>query len=674
MLLVEMESDDNVELRDRMRRMTDRVRSRKRLAFDHRLAASAEDVEFFWRLSRRVTPTLFKLKGSTRAVPLVEDVAVPPDVMPKFLVEMQNVLKRHQVTATLFAHAGHGQLHLRPFVDPADPEQMRLMEAFAADLYAAVLDVGGTISGEHGTGLSRTPFMEQQYGDLCRVFADVKRLFDPQNILNPGKIVSHTPTTATQNLRPAPAPPMPVEVAFETTNGHAVAQTSPPREVVQMQLAWSVADVGQMARACNGCGACRSQAVETRMCPIFRYAPAEESSPRAKANLVRAVLGGQLDPDTIVKDDFKAVADLCVNCKMCRQECPAGIDIPKLMIEAKAQYVANDGLRFGDWVLTRLDMFSALGSLLSPLTNWSLSNRQARWFLEKTVGLAQGRKLPRFASRSFMRRAHRRRLTRPTRRSGRKVLFFVDTFANYHDPQLAEALVAVLEHNGVAVYVHPDQTQSGMAMISQGAIHQARKVARHNVALLAEAVRQGYTIICSEPSAALALTQEYPNLLDDEDTRLVAKNTSEACAYLWNLHMTGKLQLAMRPLNLAVNYHQPCHMKALGVGSPGESLLRLIPGLMLEHLEKGCSGMAGMFGMKKKNYRNSLRAGWPLIAAIRSSHASAGTTECSACKMQMEQATTKPTVHPIKLLALAYNLLPDGQALLSNRGHELLIS
>ncbi|HEX3871840.1 MAG TPA: FAD-binding and (Fe-S)-binding domain-containing protein, partial [Pirellulales bacterium] len=376
LLLVEMENDDNVELRDRMRRMIDRVRHRKRLAFDSRLATSEEDVEFFWRLSRRVTPTLSKLRGSTRAVPIVEDMAVHPEVLPRFLVDIQNVLKRHQVTATLFGHAGHGQLHLRPFLDLNDPEQVRLLETLASELYAAVFEVGGTICGEHGTGLSRTPFIEQQYGDLCRVFRDVKRIFDPQNILNPGKIVSDAALTLTQNLRPIAMPSAPIEpAAVEATNGHADAKRKAPKDVVSIQLAWSADDMLQMARACNGCGACRSQSRETRMCPIFRFAPAEESSPRAKANLVRAVLGGQLEPDAIHKDDFKAVADLCVNCKMCRLECPAGIDIPKLMIEAKAQYVANDGLRFGDWVLTRLDLFSALGSLLSPLANWSISNR-----------------------------------------------------------------------------------------------------------------------------------------------------------------------------------------------------------------------------------------------------------------------------------------------------------
>ncbi len=228
------------------------------------------------------------------------------------------------------------------------------------------------------------------------------------------------------------------------------------------------------------------------MCPIFRLAPAEESSPRAKANLMRAILTGQLDPATLTKDEFKGVADLCVNCQMCRLECPASVDIPRLMIEGKGAFVPVNGLSTSDWAMSRIDWLCAWGSLLWPLANWALANRPARWLMEKTIGLAQGRKLPRFAPRSFMRLAARRRLTRSTRRSGRKVLYFVDTYANYHDPQLGEALVAVMEHNGVAVYVHPGQGSSGMPMISLGALGRSKRLAARNVALLAEAVRQGY--------------------------------------------------------------------------------------------------------------------------------------------------------------------------------------
>jgi Fe-S oxidoreductase len=307
-------------------------------------------------------------------------------------------------------------------------------------------------------------------------------------------------------------------------------------------------------------------------------------------------------------------------------------------------------------------------------SNWALHNRQMRWLLEKTLGIAQGRKLPPVAPRTFIHWAARRRLTRPTRRSGHKVVYFVDTYANYHDPQLARALVAVLEHNGVAVYVPPDQKQGGMAAVSCGALDIARRLAAHNVMLLAEAVRQGYHVIATEPAAALSLVREYPYLIDEEDAHLVAQNTFEACSYLWRMHSQGRLQLDLEPISATLGYHMPCRLKALQVGSPGESLLRLIPGLTVTHLEEGCSGMAGTFGLKHENYRASLRAGWKLIRAIRNPNIQAGTTECSTCKIQMEQGTDKPTIHPIKLFAAAYGLMPEILSLLGAPATELTVT
>jgi len=411
-----------------------------------------------------------------------------------------------------------------------------------------------------------------------------------------------------------------------------------------------------------------------RMCPIFHFMPAEESSPRAKANLMRSILAGELPASTLTSDEFKAVADLCVNCHMCRLECPASVDIPRLMTEGKGTYVQTNGLSTSDWFMSRVDRLSWLGSLVAPIANWAITNGPARWALEKIVGVAQGRKLPRFASRNFMRIAARRRLTRPTRRDIAKVLYFVDTYANYHDPQLAEALTAVMEHNAIAVYVHPGQQSSAMPMIALGALGAARKVAEQNVTILAEAIRQGYHVVTTEPSAALALTREYPALIDDDDARLVAANTSEACTYLWRLHQTGKLQLDLKPINAVLGYHQPCHVKALEVGTPGENLLRLIPGLVVNRTENTCSGMAGTFGLKREHYRASLRAGRPLVNSLRSPRLQAGTTECSACKIQMEQGAGKPTIHPVKLLALAYDLMPEVGELLSAQVEELVVT
>ena len=621
-LLVEYCGDSASSIRSQLGHLVDCIRRKKQLAFDARQAFDPADVDLFWQLARRVVPTLHRIKGNVRPLPIVEDLAVPPDTLPDFLVRLQNTLKRHQVTAALYGHAGHGQLHIRPFLDLDSAEEVAKLQTLVVDLYAEVFDVGGTISGEHGDGISRTPFVRQQSGPLYEVFREIKTLFDPLGILNPGKIIADEPARIDQNLRPA----------ISDTNGQVAlsdsAVPSPPA-IVQLNLNWTRAELSEAARRCNGCGACRSQLPDMRMCPIFRVTPAEEASPRAKANLMRAVLDGGLDPNIVGRDEFKEIADLCVNCHQCRIECPAGVDIPKLMIEAKASYVATNGLRPSDWLLARFDRLSKFGSAISPIANWALSNRVARWMLEKTIGIAQGRKLPRFAPRSFTRRAARRRLTRPTRRSGRKVLYFVDTYANYHDPQLADALVAVMEHNGVAVYVHPDQKPSGMGFITMGSLGQARRLAVHNIHLLAEAVRQGYQIVATEPSTVMCLTHEYLNLIDDNDSRTVAANTSEACDYLWKLHQQGKLQLDFKPLPATLGYHQPCHLRALSKSAPSENLLRLIPGLAVERIDRGCSGMAGLWGLKRENYRTSIRAGWGLIARLRAAELQAGVTECS---------------------------------------------
>src|SRR4029453_6647358 len=237
------------------------------------------------------------------------------------------------------------------------------------------LAVGGTISGEHGSGLSRTWYVRKQFGPLYDVFREVKRIFDPQNILNPGKVVADVPQPITKNLR-----------SFETTglfapeqaramgdggimNKNALAtsgkgngQATASQPAVQEDQAESVAplalslvwnnDLPQVAMSCNGWGRCRRQSPDARMSPIFRFAPSEEASPRAKANLMRAMISGQLDPALLAKDELKAIADLCVNCHQCRLECPAGVNIPKLMVEAKAQYVAASGLGTPDWIVT----------------------------------------------------------------------------------------------------------------------------------------------------------------------------------------------------------------------------------------------------------------------------------------------------------------------------------
>ena len=674
-LLVETEGETELETHDRLRQIVDLVVRRRKMAFDSRTAQNDDDCKFFWHLVSDVVPSLYRLKGSMRPLPFVEDMAVPPSTLPDVLIDIQNVLKRHEVTASLFAHAGHGQIHVRPFLDLANPEHVAKMRPLAVDLFHAVLKVNGTVGGEHGSGLSRTWFLREQFGPLYDVFRQVKQVFDPENLLNPGKVVAYDPQLPTENLRPVTvAIRDEVERLQSPEPSDAPAGTGEMPQVIELMLDWDIEAMGQAARACNGCGRCRTVDTTERMCPIFRISPREEATPRAKANLMRAFVTGKLDPALLADDLVSDVSELCINCRQCRLECPANVDIPKLMIECKAQYVATNGLHGPDWYMMHIDRLSRMAQRRWRLANRAISNRFMRWLMEKTFGIAQGRKLPRLARRNFLRLAHRYRLTRPTRRDGAKVLYFLDTYATWYDVELAEAFVAVLEHNGVSVYVHPGQVQSGMAMISVGAIPQARRVARRNLACLTEAVRQGYTVVTTEPSAAVALTQDYPTLIDNEDAKLVAENTLEASTYLWQLHQRGNLALDLQPVNMAVAYHIPCHLRALEVGTPGAHLLGLIPGLKVQQLEKGCSGMAGTFGLMKKNYRSSLRAGWPLISAMRQPDVQIGATECAACKIQMEQGTTKPTIHPVKLLAYSYGCMPEIARLLSARGEDLFVT
>ncbi len=202
-LLIEYDGDRQSETRSRLAQLVERVRRRKRLAFHAALAHDPIEAELFWRLARNVVPTLHRVKGATRPLPFVEDFATPPAALPDFLVRMQNVLKQHQVTASLFGHAGQGQLHLRPFLDPALPADVARMGPLAESLYQEVLAVGGTISGEHAAGLSRGPFLRQQYGPLADVFREVKRIFDPLNLLNPDKLFSDDADLVAKNLRPS---------------------------------------------------------------------------------------------------------------------------------------------------------------------------------------------------------------------------------------------------------------------------------------------------------------------------------------------------------------------------------------------------------------------------------------------------------------------------------------
>ncbi len=653
-LIVEFEGDDPDEVEDHLRRLTQRIARSGRLVADPVTVFRRAECDQMLGLRRAVEPLLMRMKGRSRPVPLLDDVSVPPPTLPDFLQRLQNILKQHDVSWTLDAHAGEGLLHARPFLDITDPQDVAKLEPLATQVYEAVLEVGGSISGGAGCGLVRTQFLRQQVGELERVFRGVKDAFDPFGILNPGKVVGDDPHLMTRNLRrfaaSAPTPPA------EPTEAEPPAA---PAAVILPVLRWTERDPVEIASACNGCGACRSQEPTLRMCPIFRAQHAEAATPRSKANLLRQVAAGVVDPKLWGTEEFKANADLCVHCDLCRTECPSGLDVSSLMLEAKAAYVQNHGLPPKDWIFSRVELWARIASRLPILINALMANGAARWLMERLFGLSRLRRLPKAHRTPFVSRAGRLGLSKPRSHApGPRVAYFVDVYANYFDQELAQSVVAVLHQAEVNVHVPAGQRGSGMPALIAGDVDLARDLALQNLRVLGNAVRDGFTIVCSEPTAALMLRHGYLKLTDDLDAALVAENTMEVGQYLAGLAARGQLPRPRQPLHVRVGYHQPCHLRALGVGTPGLELIRMIPELDVEFIDRGCSGMAGMYGLARDNFRTSLRAGRGLLRRLKDADIEIGATECGACRIQMEQVVTKRTLHPVKLLSLSYGLNP----------------
>ncbi len=686
LLLIEHQGGDATEVRQRLAALVQRVVRRTPSTQQSRIVLDDNERDFIWKLSRRVVPRLVRLPGAQRPLPFVDDIAIPPDRMPEFLVEMQNVLKNERVTATLFAHAAQGHLQIRPFLDPTSADDVAKMQRIADRLFEKTIEFHGVISGEHAVGMSRSGYLRKQLGELYPICRRIKDLFDPKGILNPGKLITDAPPKTTDNMRPH-------SVLLIAEGGRAARKPirktkmlpANPRPSLAIEpsktaaaflpiLHWSpTSELEATANACNGCGRCRTTAPAERMCPMFRLSRAEEASPRAKANLVRGLLSGRIPLRHAESDEMRQVADLCFHCHQCRVDCPASVDIPRLMVELKSQHTASHGLDFTDRILSRMDLLTAIASRFPRAANWALENRAMRWILEKTTGIALSRRLPQIAKQSFMKWAIKNRLNRPNRGAGRKVLYLVDQYANWNNPLVAMALVQVMQHQKVEVYVPSWQTVTWMTKIALGDVGRVRKLIAPQIRLLAEAVRQGYTIVTTEPTAALCLQHEYPQLLDNEDVKLVAANTMEAGQYLWQMHTRNELELDLKPLTMSIIYHTPCHLRAIDPEHTGMRLLSLIPGLSVQNASAGCSGMAGTYGMKRKTYRTSLRVGWGLISAMQQTTAQIGSTECTSCKLQMEQGVDKPTIHPIALLAYAYGRLPEVRTWIQSRHEGLTV-
>jgi FAD/FMN-containing dehydrogenase/Fe-S oxidoreductase len=672
-LLVTFEADTEREATERAWGVVEALRSRHVLRVLADPTGSPDGVAQVRGVRAAAIAGLQHLSRGPRPLACIEDVGVPPDALPEYLAGVQDILKGSEISASFLIHVLTGQVHTRPLVELDNPADRIKLWPLAEAVHALALSLGGTVSTQHGVGLARTPWVERQVGALYPVFRELKRVFDPKNLFNPGKIVGPDPSREAWPLR-AGVRSQGSGVGGQVDEQPAGSILSPVSCLLSPErsplLIWKDTTPAAEVARCSGCGDCRTRLAPKRMCPVFRAGGQEAATPRAKANLLRLLS----KPDLATPEEVRDVADLCVNCKMCRDECDARINIPKLMLEAKAAHHAEHGLERSDWFLARAEGFASIGSNFAPIVNALLARRSLRWVLEKVLGISRRRRLPAFALRNFYRRARGHGWNRKpktesldvaAKASGEvppRVAYFVDIFAAYNDPLIGVATVKVLRHNGVEVYVPPRQVGCGMAALAVGDVETAREHALRNVRVLADLVREGYRIVCSEPTAALMLSQDYVDLFDDADTASVAARTVELTTFLAELHDAGRLRTDFQPVNVTLGHHIPCHLKALGGPAAGPRLLSLVPGLRVHTIDHGCSGMAGTWGMKSANHATSLAAGAGMFAELDRPGVLFGSTECSTCRMQMQQGTAKRTLHPVQYLAYAYGLMPEIEA------------
>ena len=589
-----------------------------------------------WKSRKDAVPLLNRDKSDKHPLAFVEDVSVDHRRLDTYIAGLEAISQKHDFPMAYYGHAGDGELHIRPYLDLRKAADVAAMRRIAEEVFALAWSLGGTISGEHGDGLLRAAFVRRQYGEAYyELLKGVKRLFDPAGILNPGKIVNDDPEVMTKALR---VEGMMAAVPFAT------------------ELYFAPDAYRLEVEQCNGCGVCLATGPGARMCPVFRGTGEELATTRAKANLISAWMAAEATGQPLDDGELKRQLALCVNCKMCSVECPAGVDVSKLVIEARAQLSKHTGFTAAEFTLIHNRWMSILASTFAPLSNWVMGLGIVRWGLEKTIGLDRNRRLPQFERGSFVSKARALLAeVKPLESPVDRAVYFVDSYANYNDHALGRAVLDVLRRAGVEVVV-PKQRPAPMPAFVYGDIERTRKDMAYNLRQVGAYAAKGYRVVCSEPSAALCMGQELHLIDDSEAADIVSNQTVELMGYLDALiqaHPEIRQRLKSDGGAFAgkrIAYHTPCHLRPMRDCGLTIRLLKELCGLEVRDLNSGCCGLAGTAGMQAKNRGLSGAMSAGLKTAIEAYRPDVILTECAACKMQIETLCDAKVLHPVSVL------------------------
>ncbi|MFB6156788.1 MAG: FAD-binding and (Fe-S)-binding domain-containing protein [Haloferacaceae archaeon] len=632
-LLVEFYADDDEGARGKVEGLLeDRVGD---IAFDGLTAFSKEEQKEFWQMRKASTPILLSRTTDAKHIAFVEDVAVPPEHLPEYIQDFQQVFEDHDTFGSFYAHAGPGCIHVRPLVNTKTTEGIEQMESIGDAASDLAVKYGGSVSGEHGDGRARTQWNRKLYGEhIWEVFRDLKTAADPDWILNPGTVCGDVDMT--ENLR--------FDDEYEFDAGFDPA------------LNWDNDNGFQgMAELCHGCGGCRGAQSTTGgvMCPTYRAAEEEIQSTRGRANLLRQAMSGDLGEEEQFDVEFMhEVMDLCVGCKGCSVDCPSEVDMAKMKVEVEHEYKRRHGASLRDKLFANIHELSELGSTFAPLSNLATKVPGSRWLMEKTVGIAKERSLPDFHRESLVDWFENRGGPQvPESEAERTALLFPDTYTTYNKPSAGKAAVQALEAAGVHVRIPEDTVGSGRPPHSRGLVEKARADAEQNVAALAPKVREGRDVVVVEPSDAVMLQSDYLDLLDGDDVEAVAANTYGVMEYLDAFRLDENIAFAEGGEHLT--YHGHCHQKATKKNHHAVGVLRRA-GYRVDPLDSTCCGMAGSFGYEAEHFSMSKAVGRILFDQVDDSDGETVVAPGASCRTQLgDGPLDDQPPHPVEKLAAA---------------------
>jgi FAD/FMN-containing dehydrogenase/Fe-S oxidoreductase len=593
------------------------------------------DIPKVWNLRKAGLGVLSNIKGDARPISLIEDTAVNPEVLPDYMAEFEKILKKYDKECVYHAHIGSGELHLRPVLNLRDPKDVEIAHHLGRDVAHLVKKYRGSLSGEHGDGRLRSEFISIVIGEKnYQLLRGIKEVFDPNFIFNPGKITDAP--SIKENLRVVPGSSVrEIETFFDFTSEGGIIRAT---------------------EKCNGSGDCRkTEIIGGTMCPSYMASKDENTTTRARANLLREFLTNSKKKNPFDHKELYDILDLCLSCKACKSECPSSVDMAKLKSEFLQHYHDANGISLRTRLIANIGRLNQLASMVPSLFNFVVSNRLISGLIKQIAGFAKERSIP-FVYKMTLRKWAKNNLTAITPSNPKSAVnLFVDEFTNYNDVETGIKALKLLSKLGYKVLI-PDISESGRSYISKGFLRKARKIAVSNILKLQGSVNGETPLLGIEPSAILSFRDEYPELVPSEMRKQADKIA--ASAFMIDEFLLSEMEKGIikkesfKTGKKKILLHGHCQQKAIASVNPTIKILSFPENYEAVEIKSGCCGMAGSFGYEKEHYKLSMKVGelvlFPAVKKAGKNTLIAATG--TSCRHQIKDGTGSLAYHPVEIL------------------------